>query len=134
VSANDAFVLRLPATPDAVPTARHELAKIAYGYGADLFAVRVVVTELVGNAVRHAYVGMDPGTVLIRANRDENGLLIVVADDGAGMRTELHTRGLGIGMALATELTDHLRIESDANGTAAFARFPLAKRGRRSVV
>ena len=128
MSAN-AFVLRLPATVDAVPTARHELAKVAYGYGADLFAVRVVVTELVGNAVRHAYVGRDdPGTVVIRANRDKNWLLILVADDGAGMRTELHTRGLGIGMALATELADHLRIESDANGTTVFARFPLSER------
>jgi anti-sigma regulatory factor (Ser/Thr protein kinase) len=128
VSANEAFVLRLEATPEAVPTARHELAKVAYGYGAELFPVRVVVTELVGNAVRHAYVGMEPGTILIRANRDGDSLLIVVADDGAGMRTQIRTRGLGIGMALASELSDNLRIESDANGTAAFARFPLSKR------
>lgn len=122
MSAN-AFVLRLPATPGTVPIARHELAKVAYGYGADLFAVRVVVTELVGNAVRHAYVGRDPGTVLIRASRDENSLVLVVADDGVGMPTEPPNRGLGIGMALATQLSEDLRIESDPTGTTAIARF-----------
>jgi anti-sigma regulatory factor (Ser/Thr protein kinase) len=120
------FLLRLPAVPDSVPTARHELAKIACGYGADLFAVKVVVTELVGNAVRHAYVDTDPGTVSITATSDDGALVIVVADDGAGMRTRLHTRGLGIGIALASKLADDLRIESDATGTTASATFALS--------
>ena len=45
------FTLRMPARPDAVPRARHELAKIAFGYGVDSFAVKTVVSELVGNVV-----------------------------------------------------------------------------------
>jgi anti-sigma regulatory factor (Ser/Thr protein kinase) len=120
------FLLRLPAVPDSIPTARHELAKIACGYGADLFAVEVVVTELVSNAVRHAYVDTDPGTVSITATSEDGALVIVVADDGAGMRASLHTRGLGIGIALAIRLADDLRIESGATGTTVSATFALS--------
>ncbi len=127
--AESPFILRLSARPDAVPKARHELARIASGCGADCFAVKAVVSELVGNAVKHAYAGGEPGPVLVTARSAPGVLMITVADDGGGMRPHLKNEGLGIGIPLSSKLTDELRIESDEHGTAVFASFRLAPAG-----
>jgi anti-sigma regulatory factor (Ser/Thr protein kinase) len=121
------FTLRLTATPSAVPEARHELAKIAFGHGADSFAVTTVVSELVGNAVQHAYPGVEPGLVLVTARSTPGWLVIAVADDGGGMQPPWKDKRerFGLGLRLSTKLTDELRIESDENGTTVFASFPL---------
>ena len=121
------FTLRLAAWPASVPTARHELAKIAYGCGADLFAVRTVVTELVGNAVKHAYGDTEPGAVLVTARSQAGRLLITVADDGGGMRPH-HGGGLGLGLPIAGKLTEELRLETDDHGTTVFASFSARDR------
>jgi anti-sigma regulatory factor (Ser/Thr protein kinase) len=124
------FILRIPARPDAVPTARHELAKIAFGYGVDSFAVKTVVSELVGNVVRHAYCGSELGTVLVRAEAGPDCLLITVADDGGGIRPRPKDQrvGLGLGLPLSAQLTEELRVESDGRGTTVFASFLLPAR------
>ena len=121
------FTLRLAARPASVPTARHELAKIAYGCGADLFAVRTVVTELVGNAVKHAYGDTGPGAVLVTARSQAGRLVITVADDGSGMRPHLGN-GLGLGLPIAGKLTEELRLETDEHGTTVVASFPVRDR------
>lgn len=121
------FILRMPASPDAVPKARHELAKIAFGFGADSFAVKTVVSELVGNVVRHAYLEREPGPVLVTARSKSGRLLIAVADDGGGMRPRPKSdrESLRLGLPLSTKLCDELRIESDKRGTTVFATFAL---------
>ncbi len=125
------FTLRMPARPDAVPRARHELAKIAFGYGVDSFAVKTVVSELVGNVVNHAYGESGPGMVVVTAAPTDDQLLITVADDGEGIRPRLRDQevGLGLGLSLSTQLTEELRIESDERGTTVYASFRIPGRG-----
>ena len=138
MTGGEPFKLRLAAQPASVPTARHELAKIAYGCGADLFAVRTVVTELVGNAVKHAYSDTEPGPVLVTARTQAGRLLVTVTDDGSGMRPHVTSGGLGLGLPLAGNLTEELRIETDDHGTTVFAAFaapghPVVHNRRRST-
>ena len=124
--AGEPFRLRLPATPSAVPRARRKLAEIARDHGADSFAVQTVVSELVGNAVEHAYPGVEPGLVLVTAQSTPGHLLVSVADDGRGAKPSLtNGGGFGLGLRLSSKLTDELRIESDDSGTTVFASFPL---------
>jgi anti-sigma regulatory factor (Ser/Thr protein kinase) len=121
------FRLKLRATPDAVTKARHELTKVAGEFGADPLAVKVVVSELVGNAVQHAYADGEPGWVLIRARSSPDWLLMTVADDGCGMKPlpEDGCDGLGLGLRLSIKLTAQLHVEATGRGTTVVARFPL---------
>ena len=125
------FTLRMPSRPDAVPRARHELAKIAFGYGVDSFAVKTVVSELVGNVVKHAYGGSGPGMVVVTAAPTDDQLLITVADEGEGIRPRLRDQevGLGLGLSLSAQLTEELRMESDERGTTVYASFRIPGRG-----
>ncbi len=78
--------LELWAEPDSVPAARHALSAFADRLGCDGGAVRIVVSELVGNAVLHAYHGRDPGPVLVLGRiLRERLLVITIADRGRGM-------------------------------------------------
>ncbi len=45
----------------------------------------MVLTELMQNAVEHAFVGTEGGTVLVRADRLDHELGVLVADDGTGL-------------------------------------------------
>ncbi len=45
----------------------------------------LVVNELLTNALKHAFVGRDGGTITLHSLSDGNGCKIVVADDGAGL-------------------------------------------------
>jgi signal transduction histidine kinase len=48
-------------------------------------ALSQVVTNLVMNALLHAFEGREPGTVAIRAERAVDDVVLTVADDGVGM-------------------------------------------------
>ena len=45
----------------------------------------MIVTELVINALKHAFVGRDGGTISLHSLVDESGCRVVVADDGIGL-------------------------------------------------
>ena len=123
--AGKSYRLRMAAIPSAVPRARRTLAKVASDYGADSFAVQTVVGELVGNAVEHAYPGVEPGLVLVTARSSSGLFLVAVADDGGGMKLPSKDTRFGLGLRLSAKLTDELRIESNQTGTTVFASFPL---------
>jgi len=118
-------VLRLPAAKESVPAARHAIAALAAPLGLDQFAVQTVVSELVGNAVVHAYVGRDPGPIVVVARVVRGLFVVTVADQGIGMKPRLDSPGLGIGIPLAGKLTHDLRIEAGDLGTTISASFEL---------
>ena len=66
--------------------------------GDNLTPLGLIVTELVTNSVKYG-----AGRVLVRVERTETGLLIVVEDEGAGFSPAQPGRG-GLGMRLVTAL------------------------------
>jgi anti-sigma regulatory factor (Ser/Thr protein kinase) len=107
----------LPVTPEAAAEARHALDGIGDAVpGGRLRDVRLLVSELVTNAVRHA--NLDAGDVI--------GLVVEVADHA--LRVEVHdpgggfvptapspdpTRPSGWGLYLVAELADRWGVDSD---------------------
>ena len=59
----------------------------------------LMVSELVTNAVRHAFAGRDGGRVAVRMDRQEDGVCLTVSDDGAGLPDGFDPHGAnGLGM------------------------------------
>jgi len=110
---------------ESVPAARHAISALAEPHQLDQFAVQTVVSELVGNAVVHAYVGREPGPIVVVARVVRGLFVVTVADQGIGMKPRLDSPGLGIGIPLAGKLTHDLRIEADDAGTTISASFEL---------
>ncbi|HEX2284409.1 MAG TPA: histidine kinase N-terminal domain-containing protein [Mycobacterium sp.] len=101
-------------------------------------ALIMVITELVQNAIEHAFDGSSrPGCVTIRAERSARWLDVVVHDDGRGLpdgfSLEKSDRlGLQIVRTLVSaELDGSLGMhEAPAGGTDVVLRVPLGRRGR----
>ncbi len=78
--------------------------------------VRLVVSEAVTNAIVHAY-GDGSGEVHLIAASRPGELLVVVADEGAGMRGgRSERRGLGLGLPTMAALSDGLTVAHRAGG------------------
>ncbi len=99
-------------------------------------ALAMVLTELVQNAVEHAYPGPGAGRIDVRAERDPAGLLVQVVDNGAGLPPgfdlEASPRlGLRIVRTLVEgELQGALALQPhDGPGTTVELRVPLPGSG-----
>jgi PAS domain S-box-containing protein len=82
----------------------------------------LIVNELISNALKHAFKGRQQGKLWVSLSRDENGYLLVVGDDGAGLPPGLDYRNTpSLGMQIVTLETAQLngRLELDQTaGTA----------------
>jgi anti-sigma regulatory factor (Ser/Thr protein kinase) len=116
--------VELPAQPDSVTDARRSVAEFAEKAGADPMDIELAVAEAVGNAVVHAFPEGSAGVVLVRAELREEGLLVVVEDDGIGMRPNPNSTGLGLGLPLIGRLTSSYRVSgNDSGGTSIWMLF-----------
>ncbi len=79
----------------------------------DATALALVLTELVTNAVEHGLSGRGNGTVEVLAQREENHLRVVVADDGVGLPEGV---GGGAGSGLGTQIVSTL-VTNELRGT-----------------
>lgn len=119
--------LRLPAEPESVAVARQAASDYAQDVGADPDAVAVAVSEIVTNAVLHAYRDISDGTVRICVDRNGTHMIVVVSDEGHGMAPNPSSPGLGFGLSMVSSLADEVGIESGAGkGTSLRMRFRLA--------
>ena len=118
--------LELPSKAASVATARSAAADLAGSVGASVADVKLAVSEAVGNAVLHAFRGRAPGLVRINARTDRARLFVTVSDDGTGMRPNLQSPGLGLGLSLITKLAEDVRFDSTAQGTTVTMSFPLS--------
>src|SRR5205823_1204097 len=92
---------------------------------ADRDAVELAVAEAVGNAVLHAFPEGSSGTVAVAARVEEGAFVVLVADDGIGMRPNPSSRGLGFGLPLIAQLSSGVEIlERAGGGTELRIRFP----------
>ena len=105
-------------------------------------ALVMVVTELVQNAIEHAFdPGDKQGRVVIRSDRSARSLDIVVHDDGTGLpdgfSLEASDRlGLQIVRTLVSaELDGSLEMrQADGGGTEAVLRVPIGRRSGRAPI
>lgn len=89
-------------------------------------SIGLVANELVTNAVKHAFVGRDAGTIVVRFRKrdDADGWRLTVADDGIGMSDEAREKGRDGGLgkrltdAFARQAGGTLSVESGTHGTA----------------
>ena len=108
--------LELPSEPTSVRVARHAVAAVARRIGAPEADVKLAVSEAVSNAVTHAFRDREPGTIMVTARVDRGKLLVTIADDGSGMRPNLESKGLGLGISLITKLAGDVRFDSSDDG------------------
>ena len=82
----------------------------------------LIVTELVINALKHAFPGDRRGTIAVdyKGDGDGDGWTLSVSDDGIGMPEDASKPGLGTGIveALAKQLEAEIAVESEGAGTA----------------
>jgi PAS domain S-box-containing protein len=88
----------------------------------------LAVSEVLTNALRHAFRDRASGAVVVEAMRHQSQLVVRVSDDGAGMDAETDGTGLGsqIIRSLATKLAATIRVDSTPGaGTVVTLRLPL---------
>lgn len=93
-------------------------------------SVALVVHELAGNAVQHAFAGRAEGTVRIIVYRGKLYSSVLVEDDGCGFPGEAEKQAAGLGLRLVRRIVRDrlggtLRIESSPSGTRAAFDFEM---------
>ncbi|MBK1839194.1 sensor histidine kinase [Azospirillum sp. YIM B02556] len=92
----------------------------------------LIVSELVGNAARHAYPAGGPGTIDVRLDRGQaGGVHLEVVDRGVGLPAGLDvvratTLGLKVVRAFVGQLRGKMTADSSPGGTRVSVDFPLA--------
>lgn len=98
--------------------------------GADLATpLAVTLTELLQNAIEHAFGDEAPGTIAVEVSREADEVVLIVRDDGAGIPSGAlkgARLGLQIVRSLIQELSGTFDISSDG-GTRVEVRVPVRK-------
>jgi serine/threonine-protein kinase RsbW len=119
--------LSLPAEPASCARARHEIRAALHGAAVDVAAVELAVSEAVTNVVLHAYRAQNAAPrdprLQLRLTADDEGVWILISDDGVGMSARDDSPGLGIGLSLMAKLSDQLLIVQGEIGTRVHMRF-----------
>jgi anti-sigma regulatory factor (Ser/Thr protein kinase) len=113
-------VERLPAVPPNIRRIRASVGALMdeHGWGDEEARSRVILalSEVVSNAVRHAYAGREPGDVEVAVTLDTTELRIAVRDFGR-VQLPSPSPGMGIGLSIAERCADELRIRPLPGGT-----------------
>jgi two-component sensor histidine kinase len=94
-------------------------------------ALAMVLTELVQNAVEHAYPAPASGRIDVEAGREQGVLVVQVVDEGAGLPADFEPEGsarLGLRIVrtlVEGELRGTVALEPQPRGTRAVLRVPL---------
>jgi serine/threonine-protein kinase RsbW len=110
---NSEIRLTLPANAENVALVRHVIAALGEALGLEGAAagdMKLAVTEACTNVVRHAYEGTR-GTLEVEVQRDDEYLVVIVTDQGRGLRPRPDSGGAGLGLPLMAALTHGLDIE-----------------------
>jgi anti-sigma regulatory factor (Ser/Thr protein kinase) len=97
----------LPAEPSAIGLLRRravEFASAAGAAGEVTEAIALAVSEIVTNAVVHAYDHEHRGQVSVRCHVEGECFIVEVADEGVGIGSARGSRGIGHGLAMVGAL------------------------------
>src|SRR5688572_16487058 len=101
---------RAEARPENVPELRNGAVAFAAGAGAApaaLDSVKLAGSEALTNVVRHAYIESDePGPMIVETWVDRDAVLMVVCDEGCGLKPRPDSPGLGLGLPLLAQVAD----------------------------
>lgn len=125
--------LGLDAVPGSVPIARRAVADFARACDGDADRVGLATSEAVTNVVLHAYGEDVDGTMRVSAVLVGSDLLVTVSDDGCGMRPDLDSPGMGMGVAVIGSTTSHASFKSTDHGLDVTMRFPCPAEGQASI-
>ncbi len=124
-----------PAIAGSVPSARAAVVGLARAAGASeqqLDKIATAASEALTNVVRHAYPG-GPGSIYLEAAVAGGELVVLIADDGCGLRGQSPNPGLGLGLMLMAEFSDHFTVvERSGGGTEVRMRFTIPSGQNRS--
>jgi two-component system, sensor histidine kinase PdtaS len=101
-------------------------------------ALVLVLTELVQNAIEHAFPDDRPGKVTVLARRQRGELTVTIVDDGIGLPEDFTSdRSDRLGLQIVRTLvsaeltgTVEFRGHADSGGTAAVVVMPVGRRAR----
>lgn len=119
------------AHPERVGELRRAVAAYATQHGLStrrVDDVAVAVSELVSNAVLHAYRDREsPGVVTVKVATEDGTLVVRVADEGLGLAPRDDSPGAGLGLRIAGMVADELEVEDlEPRGTAVNLTFAAA--------
>lgn len=120
-----------PARPEELAPLRTAVWRHAQAVGAAPEVandIRLAVGEALMNVVMHAYLGMEPGAMILEAWLDDDDHLTVqVLDDGLGLVPRVDSPGLGVGLGVMAQVADDFRIANREGrpGTIVSLRFSL---------
>lgn len=102
---------------------------LSAGFDDELVAdLTLAVSEIIANAVMHAYRDGSDGTIVVAAETSEDGgLRVRIADDGVGLSPRTDSPGAGLGLVIAGNIADRLEIDRpDRGGTEVRLTFASA--------
>lgn len=121
----DRHVRETPPTAEAVRHLRWWIEELCNDAGAtrpQRADIALAVSEALTNVVMHAYTGRPSGPMRIRAEREQDRLVIEVEDHGIGLRPRLDSPGAGLGLALIGSLAVDLVLTGGSRGQGTLVR------------
>jgi anti-sigma regulatory factor (Ser/Thr protein kinase) len=119
------------AIPSSVPVARHAIADCAAEAGAggeQLDAIELASSEALTNVVLYAY-RAHTGHIYVTARAAGGEFWVLIADNGCGIRAGSDSTGLGLGLALISQLADGFSVaQRSTGGTELRLRFVLGRK------
>jgi anti-sigma regulatory factor (Ser/Thr protein kinase) len=125
---HDGVRLELVAELQSVRIAREAVSRLAASCRANVADVALCVSEVVTNAILHAFRDRRDGSgcILVEAACWDGALHVRVADDGIGVGPRTDSPGLGMGLPLVSALASRLDITSNDPGVCVSMQFRLA--------
>jgi PAS domain S-box-containing protein len=97
--------------------------------GKIMFSLGIIINEIITNAMKYAFTGMDNGIIQISVLKKENHITIMIHDNGAGisdLTDQDNTKGFGFSLVdmLTLQLKGRSKLEND-NGTKFILEFDI---------
>ena len=94
-------------------------------------SIGVIVTELITNAAKYAFVDREPGRIHVKLAKEADSFILVVADDGVGWDGVSAAKGTGFGRRIIEAMTHSLHAtltqENTGHGLTVTLRAPLSQ-------
>jgi serine/threonine-protein kinase RsbW len=119
--------LSLPARSENLRRVRRTVSEFAESLGLDedrVADLRLAVNEACSNVVRHAY--ETDGQMAVEAKAEGDYLVVTVHDTGRGLREASGDPGAGLGLRVASAVSESLEIRGHDDGTEVKLAFSLA--------